>query len=158
MADTRIERIEFKGWPNCYRVFNDEVELVLTTDIGPRILRYGFLGGQNVFWIQEETAGQSGEPQWVLRGGHRIWVGPEDVRYTYPPDNGPVAVELVRSTLIATQPVEKETGIEKRIAVSLAPSGTAVEVTHRLTNRSNMALEFCPWALSMMAPGGRGIS
>jgi len=158
MAGTQIEKIAFMGWPNCYRIFNGETELIVTSDIGPRILRYGFIGGQNFFWIQEEAAGKSGEKEWMMRGGHRIWLGPEDVRYTYPPDNEPVKIEINGAALTATQPVEKETGVEKQITVRLAASGTGVEVTHRLTNRFNMALEFCPWALTMMAPGGVGVT
>lgn len=153
-----IEKTSWNGWPNCYRILNGEAELIVTSDIGPRIMFYGFRGGQNFFWVQKQTAGKSGEPAWVPRGGHRIWVGPEDIRYTYPPDNGPVEVEVRGPVLVATQPVEKETRIQKQIEVRLAASGSAVTVIHRLFNRGLMGLEFAPWALSMMAPGGHGVS
>jgi hypothetical protein len=36
---------------------NGEIELVVTGDIGPRIIRYGFVGGRNLF---HEFAGQMG--------------------------------------------------------------------------------------------------
>src|SRR4029077_18781182 len=73
----KIEKINFKGWPNSYRMSNGEVELVVTGDIGPRIIRYGFLGGQNLFKEYAEQMGKSGEKDWQIRGGHRLWVGPE---------------------------------------------------------------------------------
>jgi hypothetical protein len=157
-AAVKIEKAAWGGWPNCYRITNGEVELIVTSDIGPRVMRYGFVGGQNFFWEQKETMGKSGEPAWVLRGGHRLWVGPEDIRYTYPPDNSPVRIEIKGDVLIATQPVEKETNIEKQIEIRLAPTGSNVTVVHRLTNRGNMPLEFSAWVLSMMAPGGTGIT
>lgn len=157
-AQVKMEKVAWEGWPNCYRLTNGEVELIVTSDIGPRVMRYGYVGGPNVFWVQKETAGKSGEPEWVLRGGHRIWLGPEDIRYTYPPDNGPVKVEMRDGALVATQPVEKETNVEKEIEVRLAAKGTRVTVLHRLRNRGNMPLEFSAWALSMMAPGGLGIT
>lgn len=157
-AAVKIEKAAWGGWPNCYRITNGEVELIVTSDIGPRVMRYGFVGGQNFFWEQKETMGKSGEPAWVLRGGHRLWVGPEDIRYTYPPDNSPVRIEIKGDVLIATQPVEKETNIEKQIEIRLAPTGSNVTVIHRLTNRGNMPLEFSAWVLSMMAPGGTGIT
>lgn len=157
-AAVKIEKTAWNGWPNCYRISNGEVELVVTSDVGPRVMSYGFVGGQNFFWVQKETAGKTGQPEWILRGGHRIWVGPEDVKYTYPPDNSPVSVRVEGDVLIATQPVEKETGIEKQIEVRLAPQGSDVTIIHRLTNRTNMPLEYAAWALSMMAPGGRGVS
>lgn len=158
MAAVKIEKTAWNGWPNCYRISNGEVELIVTSDIGPRVMSYGFAGGQNFFWVQKENAGKSGEPKWVARGGHRIWVGPEDVEYTYPPDNSPVKVEVKGGVLIATQPVEKETGIEKQLEIRLAEKGTDVTVIHRLTNRGLMPLEYAAWALTMMTPGGRGVT
>ena len=47
-AEVKVEKIEYKGWHNCYRVSNGEVELVVTGDVGPRIIRFGFVGGQNL--------------------------------------------------------------------------------------------------------------
>ena len=157
-AAVKIEKTAWNGWPNCYRITNGEVELIVTSDIGPRIMRYGYVGGQNVFWEQKETQGKSGEPAWVLRGGHRIWIGPEDIRYTYPPDNSPIDVRVQGSVLIATEPVEQETNVQKQIEVRLEPTGTGVTVIHRLTNKGNMPLEFSAWALTMMAPGGLGVT
>jgi hypothetical protein len=157
-AEVRIEKINFKGWPNSYRMTNGEVELVVTSDIGPRIMRYGFVNGQNLFWEQPEGLGKSGEQDWQLRGGHRIWIGPEDIKYTYGPDNGPIDLKVDGKTIIATSPVEPSTGIQKQLIVNMDASGTEVRITHRLINKTNMPLEYAAWALTMMAPGGVGIT
>jgi hypothetical protein len=157
-AQVKIEKTAWQGWANCYRITNGEVEIIVTSDIGPRIMRYGFVGGQNFLWEQKEGLGKSGEPKWVARGGHRIWVGPEDVNYTYPPDNGPARIEIKGSFLVATQHLEKETGIEKQIEVKMDAGGSGVTITHRLKNTGVMPLEFASWALSMMAPGGVGVT
>jgi hypothetical protein len=129
---------------------------VLTSDIGPRIMRFGFVGGQNLFKEFPQTLGGSGEPKWVSRGGHRLWAAPEDPVKTYVPDNGPVAVEIQGETLIAKQPVEELTGLEKRMAVTLSAGGS-VEVVHRLRNAGPAAVHLAPWSLTMMAQGGIGI-
>ena len=34
----RVEKTEYEGWPNCYRVSNGEVELIVTGDVGPRVI------------------------------------------------------------------------------------------------------------------------
>ena len=83
----QIEKINFKGWPNSWRVSNGTVELVLTGDIGPRVMHYGFVGGQNFFKEFPDQLGKSGEPDWQPRGGHRIWIAPEDPVLSYAPDN-----------------------------------------------------------------------
>lgn len=152
-----IEKIEYRGWPNSYRISNGEVEAVITSDVGPRIMRYGFAGGQNFFREFESQLGRSGEREWQPRGGHRIWIAPEDPVRSYAPDNDPVAIATTADSVIATQPVEPLTGLEKQIAVRMAASGTNVEVAHRIRNAGSGPCRLAPWALSMMAQGGHGI-
>lgn len=157
-SQVKIEKTSFLGWPNCYRVSNGEVELVVTSDVGPRVMRYGFVNGQNFFKEFTEQMGKSGETAWQARGGHRLWVGPEVLAITYALDNGPVKVTVRGGVLDALQPVEKETGLQKQMLIKMAASGTAVEVVHRIRNTTLFPLDFAPWALTMMAQGGTGIT
>src|SRR6516162_5896730 len=157
-AEVRVEKTEYKGWTHCYRVTNGEVELIITGDVGPRIIRFGFVGGQNVFKEFNEQLGKSGEEKFQLRGGDRVWKAPEDPIATWAPDNTEVEIRVTPTGLVAREPVEPLTKLQKEIEVSLGPSGTTVRVTHRITNRSLFPLEFSPWALTMMAPGGVAVS
>ena len=52
-------------------------------------MRYAFVGGQNFFKEFAETLGKSGEPAWILRGGHRVWAAPEDAVRPTPRITGP---------------------------------------------------------------------
>src|SRR5882757_10175999 len=89
-AEVKVQKTEYKGWKNCYRVSNGEVELIVTADVGPRVIRYGFVGGQNLFKEFKEQLGKSGEKAWQARGGHRLWIAPEAVPESYALDNTPV--------------------------------------------------------------------
>jgi hypothetical protein len=102
--------------------------------------------------------GRSGEERFQLRGGSRIWKAPEDPIATRAPDNVPVEITPAPTGLIARAPVETVSSLQKEIEVSMAPSGTEVTVFRRITNRSLYTLEFAPWALTMMAPGGVAIT
>jgi hypothetical protein len=157
-AQVKVTKTEYKGWQNCYRVSNGEVELIVTGDVGPRVIRFGFVGGQNLFKEYADQLGKSGEEKFQLRGGSRVWKAPEDPIATWAPDN--VAVEIIPTAtgLIARAPVEPLSSLQKEIEVSMAANGTAVTVIHRITNRSLYTLEFSPWTLTMMAPGGVAIS
>jgi hypothetical protein len=160
VAAVKIEKINFKGWPNSYRMTNGEVELVVTGDVGPRIIRYGFVGGQNIFKEYADQIGKTGEKEWQIRGGHRLWVGPEvppPSPITYAVDNFPVNIVIKGDTIEATPPLEREAGLQKQIIVKLAASGSAVEVTHRITNKKAQPMALAAWALTAMAPGGVGI-
>jgi len=35
----RVGKIAYQGWPNRYRVSNELVELIITTDVLPRLTR-----------------------------------------------------------------------------------------------------------------------
>ncbi len=157
-AQVKVERVEYKGWHNSYRVSNGEIELVVTGDVGPRVIRFGFVGGQNLFKEFAEQMGGTREEKHQLRGGDRVWKAPEDPVATWAPDNVPVEITTTANGLIARAPVEPLTNLQKEIEVRMAAAGTEVTVLHRITNRSLFSLEYSVWALTMMAPGGVAIT
>lgn len=120
-------------------------------------MRYAFTGGENVFHNFAHALGKTGEPEWQNRGGHRLWVAPESP-VSKAPDNRPVKIEAEDLRLIVSEPVEPESGVEKRMEISMQPAGTRVTVHHRITNRNRWPIRFAPWALSVMRPGGIAIT
>jgi hypothetical protein len=157
-AATKIDKTEYAGWPNCYRLSNGEVELIVTTDIGPRVMRYAFVHGKNMFANFKEELGTIGESEWKGRGGHRVWAAPEVKPDTYALDNGPVTATISGNSITLTQPIEPETHLQKQMTVALDPEGTRVVVTHTLTNKGLQSKHVAVWALTMMAPGGIAIA
>ncbi|MBV8072841.1 MAG: hypothetical protein JO270_23260 [Acidobacteriaceae bacterium] len=155
MTAVKIEKICYAGWPNCYRLSDGDTELVVTTDVGPRVIRFGFIGEQNLFAEMPDQLGKSGEPWWMPRGGHRLWIAPETRPETYALDNSPVAAKIVDDGIHLAQPVEPETSMEKALTISLTIDGS-VEITHHLTNRGRAPRRIAPWALTQLAPGGVG--
>ena len=153
-----IEKTPFQGWPNCYRVSNGTVEFIATTDVGPRIISFGFVGGANLFFVREDFAGQTGGTEWKNYGGHRIWHAPEDKVRTYEPDNSPVEAQVIANGLVLTMPPEKLSAIQKSIEITLDPATSEVRVIHRLKNTGPWPVEIAPWAISVMAPGGFAIA
>src|SRR5271157_3225205 len=148
-AAVEIEKTSYQGWPNCYRISNGVVEAIVTGDVGPRVMRYGFVGGQNLFKEFKEQMGKSGEPEWQARGGHRVWIAPEDPVKSYAPDNGPVHIEVRGDTIVMIGPVEALTGLEKMITLRMEAAGTGVEVTNQIHNAGKQPYEFAVWALTM---------
>lgn len=153
-----IEKVEWKGWPNCWRIANDKAELIVTQDVGPRVMRLGFIGGQNLFKEFTGQLGQSGEKSWTIRGGHRLWKGPEDRHATYALDNGPIDISAAESVLTATQPIEPETRLQKQMQILLAETGTDVVVKHTIWNRGSLPVEIAAWTPTVMAQGGLGVT
>jgi hypothetical protein len=131
--------------------------MIVTADVGPRIVHFGFVGSDNELAEVAAERGQTGGDQWHLYGGHRLWHAPEVLARTYVPDNAPVAVEAHAHFVRFIQPIEPGTGIQKEIDIRLEPRTAQVQVTHRLHNRGLWAIELAAWALTMLAPGGTAI-
>lgn len=152
-----VERVNYGGWPNCYRITNGIIELIVTTDVGPRIIRFGFVGEWNEFKEFKDMLGRTGDKRWLPYGGHRLWHAPEDSVRTYYPDNFPVKFERHENFVRLIQPVEKTTGIQKEMDIYMFPDRAEVKIVHRLRNLNLWSVELSPWALTVMAPGGVGV-
>ena len=132
---------------------------MVLADVGPRVISYAFVGGENIFHEVPEQAGLTGSSEFRLYGGHRLWIWPE-VERTYFPDNSPVAVSQDHNLVRFTAPVESASpgsNLQKELEIQLDQQGSRVTVNHRVTNRDSRPTELAPWAPTMMAAGGRAI-
>src|SRR5262249_48705537 len=129
--------------------------LIVTLDVGPRVICYRLPGGFNVMKNYETMMGGTGETEWQIRGGHRFWIAPEDLTRTYFPDNRPVNwVQTGPYTARFTPLPEAEYGIQKTMHLALREKGTKVIVTLQVTNIGKQPTELAPWGPTVMAPGG----
>ncbi|HWE40630.1 MAG TPA: hypothetical protein VG406_29055 [Isosphaeraceae bacterium] len=150
-----VEKVEYKGWKNNLKLSNGDAELIVTLDVGPRVISYRLADGKNVFREYDGQLGKSGESTWMIRGGHRLWASPEDPARTYVPDNGPVAfAEIGPGAVRLTPAPEASVGLQKEMDVKLEPGGSRVTVVHRIRNVGKAPTDLAPWALSVMKGGG----
>jgi len=148
-----IQEIPYAGWKRNLRIQGKTTELIITLDVGPRIIRYAFREDKNVFVEMPEQMGGAGEKEWKIRGGHRFWTAPEG-GHSYELDNDPVTWKKLGETAVEIiQPANKAFGFQKTLRVELLDT-ELVRITHLLTNAGSRALDLTPWALSVMAPGG----
>jgi hypothetical protein len=157
-AQVRVDKVACLGFANCQRLSNGTVEVVVTTDIGPRIVRYALAGGENILGEVPDSVVKTALGDWKAWGGHRLWHAPEGMPRSYAPDNAPVRFELVGAdTIRLIQPVEAGTGMQKTMTVKLDATGTGVTVTHALANANLWDVELAPWALTIMRGGGTAV-
>lgn len=132
---------------------NAEIELGITTSVGPRVIRLARPGGPNVFVeLPDAVLECPGEGTFHLRGGHRLWVAPEVPPITYLPDDEPVILKTGTDTISATTPAG-ETGVEQTIGVSLGTAGSIV-VDHVVENSGDRSFSAAAWAITQLPPDG----
>ena len=130
-------------------------EAEVAADYGPRVVGFRRKGGRNVLGAAPDVAIRTPWGTWRARGGHRLWAAPENRPRSYVPDDAPPALRRIRGGLAVTGAVERPTGLQKSLELTLSRAG--LRVRHRLTNRGRRALMVAPWALTILAPGGTAI-
>ncbi len=145
---------DFHGWSHTQFLSNDDVELILTSDVGPRILGYRLKTGPNVMKHFTEQLGQTGGDAFRAYGGHRLWHAPEALPRTYTADNHPLTVAPVPNGVRVTMAADPESGIEKEMEVTLAETGSIATIVHRLVNRTLWPIELAPWSLTQVTQSG----
>jgi hypothetical protein len=147
-----MEITDFPPVGRCARIESGGVEALVTLDVGPRVIRFGRVGGPNHFKVFDDH-GPLGSAGCLLYGGHRLWVGPEVAELTYHADNAPIFSEDGTSA-VCFQSEPDPQGIVKRIEVAPLPNAGAFQLRHVLKNGSENPVRLFPWCLTVMAAGG----
>lgn len=150
-------KVHYRGWDNCYRLTNSKVDLIVTADVGPRIIRFGFIGQANEFKELASDVGKTGGEKWRIYGGHRLWHAPEAMPRSYVPDNNPVEVVARMNSLHMVQAVEPLTGIQKELEITLDEYTAHARIVHCLSNLGPWPVELAVWCLTALDPGGTAI-
>jgi hypothetical protein len=148
--------IPYRGWQNTLRLANEEMELLVTTDVGPRILVYKTPSGENVLKTFDDQLGSSGEQQWRIRGGHRLWLAPEDALLSYHLDNGPVAwrYDSFSGEVVVESVQDSPQRIRKTLGILSAAQGSRVSLRHTVVNEGDQPIMLSVWALTVMQAQG----
>ena len=132
---------------------NGTVELVIPLEYGIRIGHFSFVGGENVFYEQPSDMKELTTPDgWRLRGGHRLWLAPEN-EDTYCPDNAPITYDVQGEEIILTQKPDARIGVVKSLRLSFGKDAS-VRLTHKIVNCNQHSITRSLWAISVMEKGG----
>lgn len=149
-----MEIVPYGGWNRCLRLSDGRIEIIATLEVGPRVIRFGFVNGKNEFAEFPHQMGKVGGNEYRSYGGHRLWIAPEIPGRTDLPDNDSVTFTQEGDCAILTAPLEAQTGFQRELRIALRNHRVFVE--HRIVQRMTFREEVAPWALSVMAPGGVG--
>ena len=157
----------FKEYGRVLSISNGVICALVTIDVGPRIISFGFEGGQNIMNDDRIAFGSMSDEKyeaffgegkkWENFGGHRIWLSPESYPETYYPDCDKVGYEKTESGAIFTPKAEHENSVAKCLEIKMDPDGSNMQVIMHAKNIGDKPLQFAIWALSVSAKGGTAI-
>lgn len=158
------EIASFKDYGKCVSISNGTIEAYVTVDLGPRIIKFGFVDGQNFMCDNRASLGGKDDEvysgffgegrKWENFGGHRIWLSPESYPETYTPDDKPVKYMITENGALFIPEEDVEIGIAKTLELKMAEDGTDMQVIMKVKNIEKTEKEFSIWALSVCAQNG----
>lgn len=138
---------------------NGKTELVVTLDVGPRIISLRPVGGFNMMFedvgdaINKDCSSVFGEgKKWHIYGGHRLWLSPEDLS-TYYPDNDKVNYFIENESITFMPAQWEKIDVQPQLKIEFLPDNK-VEITHSMTNLGSER-KLCLWALTVLKSGGK---
>ena len=163
-----IRKIDsYKDYGAVLAISNGIVEAYVTLSVGPRIIRFGFVDGQNFMRDDRKALGSLTDEKfeeffgkgkaWENLGGHRIWLSPESYPESYYPDLDPVEYEAEEDTVTFYPPEETENGVAKELEIIMAEDEPTMAVTMRAVNIADKPKRFALWGLTVSAQGGTEI-
>ncbi|CAN5420668.1 hypothetical protein BH11ARM1_BH11ARM1_04210 [soil metagenome] len=148
-----MQIVPFAGWQKNAKLVCNDVEMIVTLEVGPRIISYGPKGGKNMLAVHEATAGMSGQAEFHSYGGHRLWIAPEMHPRTFQPDNSPVEASEQDDWAVFTTATDAY-HIQKEFRIKAEPEKDRFVVSHRLYNHGAYPVELAPWTPTQFATGG----
>lgn len=159
---TKISQTVYKHYGKCVALESAGVRLLVTVDLGPRVIFYGMADGENIMYEDaDDLINKDGEffdrnlpgkGIWHIYGGHRLWKSPEYMD-TYYPDNAPVTVEYLDDGAIFTSQTEITTGLQKSMKITMDDQG-GVTIVHGFCNRGDQTTPpISLWGLSVLDKG-----
>jgi len=151
-VDVKVEKIEYHGWSDSYRISNGTVEVVVVPKIG-RVMRYGYPSGPNMLWENPDLAGKAHVPgEWSNFGGDKVWPAPQS-DWTWPPDptidGMPWEAEVLPDGLRLTSMDGKFSHVKFMREIHLGAVGTEVNINTRMDNTGSPR-SLAPWQITQL--------
>ena len=160
----KFSEISYKNFGKCIKMENETTTVIVTVDVGPRVIYYGLNGKQNIFNedINRDTVRDSKqlheffetEENWYIYGGHRLWSSPESYPESYTPDNHPVPYEIEGNTLKLMPEDKVKVGEQHIMTITLDDTSSDVTVKHAIKNIADYDIKLAPWCLTVAEKGG----
>ena len=129
-----------------------DITVGVALEFGLRISYLSFGGSGNLFFEQPRDMTDLSTPEgWRVRGGHRLWLAPENPKI-YCPDNDPIEYSVEDDAIVITQKEDPWLHIIKSFRLTF--EGSRLSITHKIVNLAEEKLCCSLWAISVMAPGG----
>ncbi len=158
------EEASYKNYGKCLSISNGTIEILVTVDVGPRIIRCAHVGKENMMFedigrnLTHDVSSLYGEGKtWNIYGGHRLWMSPESFPETYYPDNEKVVYTTRVGGAEFIPQRQDKSGLQLSVLVEMDETEPKLKITHTIVNTGKEPVTGSAWSLSVLDAGGIAI-
>jgi hypothetical protein len=166
-ARVSIQRTNYHGWPEAYVMSNGKVNAVIVPAIG-RVMQFGFVGEEGVFWENRSLDGREVDGQlvvwaakeWANFGGDKTWPSPEADWSAFtgrkgwrPPlafDGLPAEVRIKGSTLILSTANDPFYGVRAHRRIQLHGSRPVMTISTTYERIEGLPAKIGVWVITQL--------
>jgi hypothetical protein len=159
-----VKEVDCGEQGRCVRISNHFIDIIVSIDYGPRIVRIGFLDGPNLlYWDGDQRNVFANDnlksyygPQTAFHvyGGHRVSLAPDRMPQSYYPDNEPVVYSLLGGGVRFTPPRQKGNDVQLFFEVMMGTDASDIMIINKMRNCSHERKHCSLCGSTMMEPGG----
>ncbi len=159
-----IKEISYKNFGKCLKISNGKIELIVSIDMGPRILSFALNGGENVLFNDihrkykednEAIKNYYGEDKVRYRyGGHKIITTPEIMPDSFYPDNKPVTYSIKNNSVTLEQEEQDKNKISIAVEIIMSETIENVMIVHSVKNLAKSQINLGLSASTDVRSGG----
>lgn len=133
MDTVNITEINYKDYGKCLKVTNDIVEVIISIQYGPRIVKYGYVNDINHFaeGIEDKISTENGD--YYIIGGHKFLYLTDNEKNIYIPDNKKVEYESIDGGIKLIQEIEEHTYFQKNIEITFE-GDSKLKILHKIVS------------------------
>ena len=161
-----IKEVQFENYGKCLLMTNGIIEAVVTIEAGPRIVRLGPCGGENLMFTDIErkyvVRGKNEESlkkdsSFYYYGGHREVLMPYKQEQTFYPDNSPVVYSILNDGVLFASQKQKTSDMKLEYEIVMGKDATDIMVVHTAENCSKKVQTHGIAAATMLCGEGTAV-
>jgi hypothetical protein len=155
----QVEKITWRGWPDCYRISNKQCEVIIGASCGGRVLSFG-MAGKNIIYENETQNGK------LLKNWEQERFDPDGGRFDFGPEKitqpihalswmGKWKAEITGShSLKLTSMADNSLGLQSYREFILSPDSAILTINQTARNISDKPLVRHFWGRTLLKPNG----
>ena len=158
---------EFLNFGKCVQISNGIIDAAVTVDRGPRIIRFGYSGCENVFYtdperrhfIRDKSISEccGDDAVFYYCGGHRLSLSPKRMPQTYYPDNSPVVYSILADRVSFAPEKQKQSELQIGFDVLMGDNAADIMIVHTARNCAKETKTCSLHPVTMLKSGGLAV-